>query len=222
MRKFFNGGYGLAITYWVGIAGAGIISKIVFLSINKGYLTTVDEVKYAQLELFHECFLVALCLYMLLMSRAMIRAGFDDRRPGAWGWIGIVVTLTRTLYILYVTMTVLFPATATPKFMLELEIRQLNKQLPQDMGDGIVMTRVAIDNDELIYFSRIKGELNEVGKKSFQAPLLDSVEGQQVCQDLQGYFKGGINTITYQHTFDNDTVSQAIDGPECLEWLATQ
>lgn len=222
MRKFFNGGYGLAITYWIGVAGAGVIAKIVFLFINKGYLTTVDDTKFARLELFHNCFLVALSIYMLLMSRAMFRAGFDGRRPGAWGWIGIAVTLLRTLYILYVTMTVLFPATATPKFILELEIRQLNKQLPQDMGDGFAMTQVDINNDELIYSFRVTADLDEIWKEEFQIPLMSTVEGQVACQDLQSYFRGGINTVITKYTFENDTVEQTIDGAECLEWLATR
>lgn len=222
MRKFFNGGYGLGITYWVGIVGVGFITEIVIRFITKGYLTILDDAKYAQLELFHNCFLVALCIYMLLMSRAMIRAGFDGRRPGGWGWIGIVVTLFRTLFVLYVTVTVLFPSAATPKFMLELEMRQLNKQLPQDMGDGLVMMRTAIKGDELTYFYKIDGYLDENGRNFMQIPLLETDEGQEACQEVQSYFRGGIRVLIYQFTYDNDTVSQVIDADECLEWLATQ
>ena len=118
MRKFFNGGFGLGVTYWVGIVGAGVITRFVFHSINKGYLTIQDDAKHAQLELFYDVFLVALCIYMLLMVRAMIKAGFEGRRPGVWGWIGIGLTIISAVYILYATVTVLFPSAATPRFML--------------------------------------------------------------------------------------------------------
>ena len=67
MRTFFNGGFGLGVTYWVGIARAGVVTRFVFRFINKGYPTIQDDAKFAQLELFHDAFLVALCIYMLLM-----------------------------------------------------------------------------------------------------------------------------------------------------------
>lgn len=222
MRKFFNGGSGLGTTYWVGVFAVGVLAKFVFRFINWGYLTIQDDAKYAQLELFHNIFLVALCIYMLLMVRAMIKAGFNDRRPGGWGWVGIVLTITSTLYLLYVSMTVLFPSTATPRFMLELELRNLNKQLPQDMGDGLVMTRTAIEGDELVYFISVEGRLDAAGRKEMQFSLLDTLEGQAVCQDLQGYFTGGISGLIYAYAFENDTIRQEINGTDCLAWLETQ
>lgn len=222
MRKFFNGGFGLGITYWVGFVGMGAVVRIVSHFINKGFLTISDDAKFAQLELFHKTFLLVLCIYYLLIARAMIKAGFDNRCPSGWGWIGIALTITSTLYLLYVTATVLFPSTVTPKFMLEMEIRELNKQLPQDMGDGLVMTRVIITGDALIYSYTVEGNLDTAWKNEMQAPLLETVHGQEACQDFQGYFKGGISTTTFRFTYDNDTIEQSIEADDCLAWLAAQ
>lgn len=220
MRKFFNGEYGLGTTYWVGIFGAGVVIKIVMRAINKGYLTIQDDEKFNQLEMLHNILLVALCIYLMLMVRAMIKAGFDNRRPGAWGWIGIAGAIISMLYMVLVTVTVFFPSTTTPKFMLELEVQQMNKQLPQDMGDGLVMMRAEIKNDDLIYYAQVDGVLDDNMRASMQSALIDSIEGQEVCQDFQGYFKGGINAIVYEYAFDNDTVRQEVNAAECMLWLA--
>ena len=90
------------------------------------------------------------------------------------------------------------------------------------MGDGFVMTRISIKGDELIYFISVEGTLDAVGRKELQRPMLENVDGQQACQDFQGYFKGGINAVVFEYAFDNDTVRQGIDGSERLEWLATR
>ena len=219
MRKFFNGGYGLAKTYWFGVFGAGAIIKIAFKYINKGYLTSQSDLDFARMEMFHDVFLVLVCIYMLLMVRAMIKAGFDDRHPGGWGWLGIGLTISSTVFTLYVAVTVLFPSTVTPRLMLELEIRQLNRQLPQDMGNGLVMKKAEILGDNLIYYIEMNGEIDAVVNNVMEKPMLDTPEGQGACVDFQGAFKGGINSIVYDFSFDNGSAQQVIKGADCLDWL---
>jgi len=219
MLKFFNGGYGLAKTYWFGVFGAGIIVKTAFRFINKGYLTAQSDLDFARVEMFHDVLLVLLSIYMLLMVRAMIKAGFDGRRPGGWGWLGIGLTISSTVFTLYVAATVLFPSTVTPRLMLEWDIRQLNGQLPQDMGNGLTMKKAEILGDDIIYYIDVNGEIDAVVNNALEKPLLDTPEGQGTCVDLQGAFKGGINSIVYDFSFDNGNARQVIKGADCLEWL---
>lgn len=222
MHNFFNGKLGLAQTYWIGVWGAAFLFRGIFYFINKGYLTITDDQDYARLEMVHDVVLVIISVYMLLMVRAMIMAGFDNRRPGGWGWIGIVLTTLSAAYICYTTIIVLFPSISAPKFMLEMEVRQLNKQLPQDMGDGMTMTRVDISGDTINYRVRVDEEIDEVDKLFYQIPLLETPEGKDVCEDFEGYFTGDIATIGYIYTYRNDVLRQELSGKDCLDWLADQ
>lgn len=219
MRDYFNGKRGLSTTYWVGVFGVNIITGFVFRMVNKGYLTIQDEAKFAQLEMFHNVFLVVISIYMMLMVRAMFKAGYDGRSPGGWGWGGIILTIISALYISYVTLTVLFPSVPTPRFMLDLEIRQINKQLPQEMGDGFSITWVEIVNDVMIYRYKVEGELTELDRKYYLEPLLETPEGQEFCEEFQGYFSGSLKAVSYVYQYDNTSINADLLGSECLTWL---
>lgn len=226
MLRFFNGKYGLGPTYWLGVFGVGVLVRGITYLISRGYLTAQDGAEFARLELFHNIFLIALSLYMLAMLRAMILAGFDNRRPGGWGWTGIVLTGIGACLTCFTMVTILFPSIKSPIFLLKREVSQLNRQLPQDMGDGMKMTRVSLTGNALIYHFRVDGVADAEMKRYLSVPLLDTPEGGELCEDFEGYFKGGLRSVGYFYTFDNDIVSTSqggtmtsLDGAECLEWL---
>ncbi|AXX97524.1 hypothetical protein [Profundibacter amoris] len=222
MLKFLNGGYGLAKTFWIGVFGVGIVFKIAFKFITKGYLAARNDLDIARVEMFHHVLLILLCIYVLLMVRAMIKAGFNDRRPGVWGWMGIGLTIFAAALNINIASKTFFPSRATSRVMLEIGMRQLNTQLPQDMGNGMTMIRAEISGDDVIYYIDAEGEIDAVVTNIMEKSLLDMPVGQKACTALQGSFKGGINSIIYDFSFDNGNAQQVIKGADCLAWLAQQ
>jgi len=219
MLKFFNGGYGLAKTFWIGVFGAGIVFKVAFRFITKGYLAARNDLDIARVEMFHHVLLILFCIYVLLMVRAMIKAGFDGRRPGVWGWMGIGLTVFAAVLNINIAYKTFFPSLQTSRFMLETGLRQLNTQLPQDIGNGMTMTRVEISGDDVIYHIDADGEIDAVVNNLMEKSLLDMPEGKKVCMAMEGSFKGGINSIVYDFSFDNGSAQQVIKGADCLDWL---
>ncbi len=148
--------------FGLGFFGAGIVFKVAFRFITKGYLAARSDLDIARVEMFHHVLLVMLCIYVLLMVRAMIKAGFDGRRPGVWGWMGIGLTVFVAVVNINIASKTFFPSSPTPRFMLEMEMRQVNKQLPQDFGNGMTMTRAEISGDDVIYYFDAEGEIDAV------------------------------------------------------------
>ncbi|WP_371226959.1 hypothetical protein [Roseovarius sp. 2305UL8-3] len=221
IKDFFNGKYSLGITYWVGIFGIGIFIKLVNRAIINGFLTIESEAAYARLELFDLTFTIVLAVYLLLMMRALWKSGNDDRTLGGWGWIGLILTGFAALVATYTAVSLLFPNLTQPRFLVLMEIKEFNKSLPADMGDGVTMRRVKITQNDMVFVISVSGQFEDFGYSYLESALeIDTVDGQELCEDFQGYFKGGIDRIVYEYTFEDDVVLSALDGTDCLRWLS--
>jgi len=219
MLNFFNGKYGLARTYWFGVFGAGLVAHGFGYWINYQYLTSAVAGNLDRLELYQTTFQVLFSLYLAFMLRALWRAGNDDRNPGIWGWAGLILTALGLFYTVVSTVLLMFPSVATPMFMMQLEIREFNKQLPQDMGGGMVMVRTEIADNTLTYFVKADHAIDQTNLTAMKMPMIDNQIGQELCLDSHGYFKGGLRSIEFHYAFTNQTVEQALSGVDCITWL---
>lgn len=153
MKSLLNGKLGLGWTYWGGVVGLGLILEVSLRYITYLYLTTSDDAALERLDLIQISLVAVGSVLAGLLFRAMIIAGFDNRRPGFWGWIGIVISGLRTLFLTFTTVSLLFPSLAVPLALVKIELRELNKQLPQDMGDGLTLHKTSLKGAEMWYFS---------------------------------------------------------------------
>ncbi len=218
---FFNGKFGLARTYWFGVFGVGVLGRAVNKVITHGYLTAETDAAYEQIELWHVAFAVLIGLYGVLMVRAMLKAGFDNRRPGGWGWIGIALTSVGACYGAYVAITLLFPNVTTPRILVERELSELNKILPQKMDEDLTMQQVALVGDDMTYFVSANFSVAEVDRYLVEnAVSISTPDGQELCEDFQGYFKGGIERIVYEFSYTDDVIRAVLTAEECFDWLS--
>lgn len=223
IKSFLNGKFGLAKTYWIGIAGFGVIFQLFNRYITQQYLTTFDPVSVEQIELIHHGGMVAGTIITVVLLRAVFKAATDNRTPGGWGWLAIAIAALGVLNVGYITATLLKPSLPTPRFMLEREINQLQSQLPQVMQPGVTMRSVTVVGGELIYALdmdlQMPDENVEMLENAFKP---DTPDGNTTCRDFEGYFRGGLDQITYDYTYINRDVQATLTREECLTFLETE
>ncbi len=220
-KDFLNGKYSLGFTYWVGGFGIGIIIKLINRAIQHGFLTLESDLAFARLELFDTIYTCALALYLLLLLRALWKSGHDNRTLGGWGWIGLALTSFAAAITIYSAVSLLFPSIAQPRFMVELELRELNKSLPMDMGDGIVMRKASVVGDDIVFFISLAQEVDEYDLEYITEALrIDTLDGQELCEDFEGYFQGGIKNVVYEYSYVGQIINSTLSGQDCLRWIA--
>jgi hypothetical protein len=221
MIDLLNGKKSLAVTYWVGIVGFGLIWRISTWFMTQQYLTASDQDEIESLDFGYKALLLVCTIVALLLLRAMFKAGFNNRKPGGWGWLGIAIAGLGAANVGFTTATVLDPSIATPRFMLTREIAELNKQLPQVLDAETTLNGVEIIGDDLVYsfsytFPVVPDNITEL-KRSFTT---DGIEGQSLCRDLEGYFNGGLENVKYELNYTNQSVTTQLTAQDCLSFLA--
>lgn len=221
MIDLLNGKKSLAVTYWVGIGGFGLIWRISTWFMTQQYLTASDQDEIESLDFGYKALLLVCTIVALLLLRAMFKAGFNNRKPGGWGWLGIAIAGLGAANVGFTTATKLDSSIATPRFMLMREIVELNKQLPQVMDAETTLNGVEIIGDDLVYFFSytfpVVPDMIPEFKRSFTT---DGIEGQSLCRDLEGYFNGGLENVKYELTYTNQTVTLQLTAQDCLSFLA--
>lgn len=223
MIDFLNGKKSLGITYWVGVAGLGLIWRAGNWYIAQNYLTQQDQAALETLAFGQKVFYVACTIVSLVLLRAMVKAGFNNRKPGGWGWLGIIITTLGVANVGYSTTTALNPSIATPRFMLVREIAEINKHLPKAFDADSVVNKVEIIGDDLVYFISYKLPIAaDMILEAERAFTTDSIKGQSLCRHFEGLFHGGLENVKYELTYTNRSITTRLTAQDCLPFLADQ
>ena len=219
MKQLFKGQLSLTMTYWAGVWLALVASRIVFMGINRGYLTAQTDEVLRRVEIVNLVFASLLSLYLFAMVRALWLSGHNERSMGGWGWIGLIQTTVTALIVSFSTVTLFFPSISTPYFLIKADIRELNKSLPQNI-DGITMLkRAKLEEGVVIYQFDVSDEFGESGDHVFTLDMED-VLIQKTCNDLHGYFKGGVTALVYEYRYKDAEVKEILYAQDCLDWKA--
>ena len=222
MIDFLDGKKSLASTYWLGVVGFGVIFRFGNAYLINQYLTTHDEAGIHTLDVLHKVFLVTSTIIVLLLLRAMIKAGFNGRQPGGFGWIGIFIACLGVANVGYATATFLMPSLPTPRVMLKMELTEINKQLPQALDEFTILNKAEIVGDDLVYFADVNLEINPEGITLLrEAFTTKGAEGAALCRDFEGYFHGGLNSVRYEFNYINKDVGAELTALDCLTYLET-
>ncbi|MBB3992977.1 hypothetical protein GGR95_000596 [Sulfitobacter undariae] len=223
MIDFLNGKKSLGVTYWVGVVGFGLILRAGNWYITQQYFTQQDPAALETLDFGHRVFFVACTIVTLLLLRAMVKAGFNNRKPGGWGWLGIAIAALGVANVGYSTIALLNPSVVTPRVMLVMEIAELNKHLPKTIDTESTLNKVEIIGDDLVYFYSntlpVTADMVPDLKRIF---TMDGIEGQSLCRDLEGYFHGGLENVRYEFTYSNQSITAQLTAQDCLSFLANE
>ncbi len=218
---FLNGESSLAKTYWLGIFAAGSLSRILSRVLNREYLSAQTDDEFARLDMIGSTLNIVFLIWAVLMCRALIRCCYNNRTPGFWGWAAIVIAFFTLVVNIFLVFAQLFPQFATPRFMIQLDLSQVNKTLPHEMEPGFWLNRVEIAGDDVVYHFRDSGYMDENTKAAVQALLtLHDPETQGICREIEGWFHSGITAVVYRYQFTNGAADARLEASTCLNWLA--
>jgi len=218
---FFNGESSLAKTYWLGVFGFGVVARLVVKAINESYLSAQTEADYARLDTFAMCVNLFILLWTGLILRALIKCCYNNRTPGFWGWVAILLALLNFAMNALLVFSQLFPQAGSPRFMIQAELAQLNKTLPFELEPGFWLTRTELQGDEIIYHYRENTEKTEDTKAVlYNMFSLTQPDAQATCEDAQSWFHSGITAIVYRYQFTNGSGDARLEAATCLNWLA--
>ncbi|MDO6727525.1 hypothetical protein Q4544_11325 [Cognatishimia sp. 1_MG-2023] len=216
MRSFFNGGASVTATYWGGIVGSSFILKLYVFFFNNQTITNPDWQFVEQLHAVHNYIVLAFTVLFGFLFRAMIKSCFNDRTPGFWGGLGIAIAGLRFATLAFSCFTLFFPSVATPRALIEAELKQLNQQLPMKVDEFVVMQRVKIENDFIVYFYNVEAKLEESERDGMQNMFIsDQVLAKEICREIESYLNGGIKGITYDFDYLNTTLSAVLTSEDC-------
>ena len=222
LKQLFKGQLSLTMTYWAGVWLALVASRIVFMGINRGYLTAQTDEVLRRVEIVNLVFASLLSLYLFAMVRALWLSGHNERSMGGWGWIGLIQTTVTALIVSFSTVTLFFPSLTTPYFLIQADIRELDKTLPQRIDDITTLSRVKLENGVIIYQMDIAEDYGEPGAQEVTTASMELVENQELCTDLQGYFTGGVSALVYEYKFRDALLKEILYAQDCLDWITAQ
>ena len=223
LSNYFRERATVAQIYWFWIFGVSILSGLIQSSISFFYLRVSDPHTILWLDRSQIAFLGAFALYLLVMLRNLWRACHRARRPGFWGWVAMALVVVAIVRTGYSTLTLVFPHLPVPLIMVELELRDLNKQLPQEIEEGLVLRRTHLRDKAMVYVFYVDEELPEDMKPYLEESLtLDDPENMETCRMMQGYFRGGVVALEHQYSYQMGSVTARMSGADCLERLSQE
>ncbi|KPA23634.1 hypothetical protein shim_02430 [Shimia sp. SK013] len=221
MRGFLNGQFSVAQVYWFGFVLTGLGFTAAYKHINTLFLTTPGD-NWDRVETAHYALIAVNLLWVCILLRALVKSAYNNRTPGGWGWIAIALASLNVLYTSYAAITVYFPSTYAPLSMLQAELREFKKQLPQRMDDTTIMTDVDLREDVLNYVVRVEFEADDLMQEHLDWDFSTETDSsREICVDLEGYFKAGLKAISYEFNYTNTTLKAELTAEECNAYLAT-
>lgn len=223
IKDYFNGKFGLAATYWFGIAGVGILARLAVRAMNQAYLRAETDADIARLDLWREILVVVMAVYSILMVRAVYLSATQGRPIGGWGVLATIIAIAGAAFNSYSAYLTLQPSAAIPRSLVEIELQQLRRDLPAEFDDGSVLMDVRLVGNDMVYKYVVLEEIAEAQRSVLEDSMgLDTPDGQLNCRDMEGYIRGGIESIVFEFKFNNTTIEARMDGEECLAYLAAR
>ncbi len=219
----FSGFTRVSKIYWIGLFAASFVVNYFLGFLTQISLTNADPAVQVGLGWIETGVLCAFTLYLGIMLRALWRAAHDHRTPGFWGWTAICITVIALLRTGYSSLSVMFPAFPVPPFMTELEFRELNKQLPLQIENGLVLRRAHVRDRTMVHVFQLSEKIEEADKPLWENSLtLDLEDNMETCRAMQGYFRGGMLGLEIQYSYPMGTVRAFMPAAECLERIAKE
>ena len=216
----YSGRASLAATYWVGLFLSSFPLVFIGHSLMQAYIVAEDPAVIARLDMADNVHTVLLVAFYAVMVRAIWKSARNDRTPGFWGWTAIIVSVLGLLRVSYVAATVFLPGVPVPLILIEQELRDFNKNLPQDTADGGRILSVRLKDDAMVYRISYPEELPVDDGESLSIALdLDDPTYMELCQDMENYFLGGVREIVFEYRYTNATYTEHLSGSKCLNAL---
>jgi len=220
IKKFLNGDFGVARTFWYGSFCVIVVSQALFYGYAWVYLSALAEDAYVWLDIVGAAFTLFLAIYLLLVVWALWKASFAGPVPNGWGILSIILTFYIVIVVSHWVIIQIFPSVGTPRVWAERQVRAMNSLLPQDLGDGFILEYISTSEGDLTYYFRVGFSVEEVYRPEFETAISISTQlGQEACTELQGFFKGGIRRAVHEYSFTDDKIRSILAASECFDWL---
>lgn len=211
LGRLFRGELTVTQTYWGGFVGFNIAIRVLL------YATGGWQLR--QILAGNEDLAVNVTLAIMTVSvfcsiailRAQYIAMYNDRRPGFWSWVGCVLIVVGICTYFWSAMQIMNPSLTVGARAISQEFTILNASLPQDIGPGVTIESAVFTGDALIYDYKVTNPSGGITGNI----LLPQSEVDGLCADMEGYFRGPVEEITFRYTFTNEMVERVITRAEC-------
>ena len=220
MIAFFNGRYGLAPTFLIGVLGAWVVFRLAQVILTGSLDFTDLEAVEANLSRERALVFVAAAYGLVALRAVWLSSGRDGKRTAAGILLVILAAIVAALTIRIALVTAM-PGSFTTRSMVEAEVAEINRAAPMRIGDHLTLEGARIDSDEMVYLYRSAREIGEAEVATLVARVqnVDSVDGRQFCADNQGVFSQGINALRFEYAFVNQTVIGRVTAAACAAVL---
>jgi hypothetical protein len=209
--QLFRGELSVTATYWGGLVGFGVLMRVATFAISdwqmKQYLAGETFAPTAAVV----SLLVVGAVWCAFLARAQYIAMHRNREPSGWAWFGFVLICINVLFYAYVAMQIINPSVRVGRLAIENEMRALNQTLPYEFEPGFTLSRASFEGGTMTYRYDVT---NTSGGLSGNILMPDS-EVEQICVDLEGYFKGPLEDVIYAYHFTNEVVERVVTKAEC-------
>ncbi len=217
-RKLFSGKYSVWQTYWGGFVGFNFLMNLAVRAATPLLLWLYVEYDEWIGDLLVTALAVIGAVYCAFLARGMYLSMHNDRRPGAWGWIGLAIIVIGVCTYGYQMVAFHLSGLPVSHTSLREDISALKLTLPYETEPGKVIEDVSLGQGTLRYVYRVDGYKFSDGEVN----MLTEMEDDGTCEDYSGYFNGGLKRLEMVYKSDSGATVGYMDGAECLAYLSQQ
>lgn len=211
MIQMIQGKRSASVTYWVGFVGFNLLMTLaVFLVAPWQLRTIVAGQEGLALGVSSALMGIGVC-WALLMARALWRSMHDARAPSVWTWIGMLLIAVGTISYAYNGYKVQNPSVRVTALSIHQEFSTIRMSLPIEVETGVMLVDAGLNGSVLSYKYQIAEGIGDRTAGSLYTEELRT----RICTDLEGYYKGPVETVSFSYQYDDGKLDVPITRADC-------
>ena len=211
MIQLIQGKRSASVTYWIGLFGFNLlITLYIFLITPWKVRTILAGQEGLALGVSTALMGIGVC-WALLMARALWRSMHDARTPSVWTWIGMLLIAVGTISYAYNGYKVQNPSVRVTTLSIHQEFNAILMSLPIEVESSVMLVDAGLRGSVLSDTYQIAKGIGDRTADSLNTEELRT----RICTDLEGYYKGPVETVSFSYQYDDGKLNVPITRADC-------